>query len=150
MANRRSVQPTISSFLSTVQQLLFRAKIDALICALFASANFHPGARVKTLRGSMSGRILRVLSDGRVVWQTDSGAELTALPEALLKEKKNSSQPMSIGSNVLIQFCGKENQGMRNDPTHVGCILTLLQTERRPVVGLTVNEASNGRNKSAA
>ncbi|MEO7300383.1 MAG: hypothetical protein ABI042_17595 [Verrucomicrobiota bacterium] len=44
---------------------------------------------MKTLRGSMSGKILRVLFDGRVVWQTDSGAELTALPEALLKEKKN-------------------------------------------------------------
>ena len=36
----------------------------------------------------MSGKILRVLSDWRVVSQTDSGAELTALPEALLKEKK--------------------------------------------------------------
>jgi hypothetical protein len=43
---------------------------------------------VKTFRGSMRRKILRVLSDGRVVWQTDSGAELTALPEALIKETK--------------------------------------------------------------
>jgi len=55
---------------------------------LCASADFKSGDRVKTLRGSMHGKILRVLSDGRVVWQTDSGAELTALPESLLKEKK--------------------------------------------------------------
>ena len=52
-----------------------------------ASAAFQPGDRVKTLRGSMSGTILRIWPDGRVAWLSDSGAELMALPEALLKEK---------------------------------------------------------------
>lgn len=55
---------------------------------LCASADFQPGDRVKTLRGSMSGTILRLMPDGRVVWRADSDAELMALPEALLKEKK--------------------------------------------------------------
>ena len=55
---------------------------------LSASADFKPGDRVKTLRGSMGGTILRVLPDGRVVWRADSGAELTGLPESLIREKK--------------------------------------------------------------
>ena len=41
----------------------------------------------KDLRGSMTGTIVSLQLDGRVVWQTDSGAELIALPEALLREK---------------------------------------------------------------
>jgi hypothetical protein len=59
-----------------------------IVDGLCAAADLKPGDRVKTLRGSMRGKILRVLSDGRVVWQTDSGAELTELPEALIKETK--------------------------------------------------------------
>ena len=43
--------------------------------------------RVKALRGSMSGTIVRLLPDGRVVWHADSGAELIALPESLIREK---------------------------------------------------------------
>lgn len=58
------------------------------LASLTEPCDFKPGDRVKTFRGSMRGKILRVLSDGRVVWQTDSGAELTALPEALIKETK--------------------------------------------------------------
>jgi hypothetical protein len=41
---------------------------------------------VRTLKGSMRGTIVSLLPDGRVVWRTDSGAELIALPEALLVE----------------------------------------------------------------
>ena len=63
--------------------------LESGLTVLAELADFKPGDRVQTLRGSMSGKILRVLPDGRVIWQTDSGAELTALPEALLKEKKS-------------------------------------------------------------
>ena len=56
--------------------------------SLSETADWQPGDRVKTLRGSMSGTILRGLPDGRVVWRADSGAELTALPESLIREKK--------------------------------------------------------------
>ena len=52
------------------------------------AAEFQPGDRVKTLKGSTKAKVLRVLKDGRVALKTDSGAELTALPESLLKLDK--------------------------------------------------------------
>jgi hypothetical protein len=58
-----------------------------IVEGLCESADFHPGDRVRTFRGSMRGTILRLEPDGRVVWRTDAGAELIALPEALLREK---------------------------------------------------------------
>ncbi len=56
-----------------------------IVGELCAAAELQPGDRVKTLRGSMSGTIVSVLPDGRVVWRTDSGTELTALPESLVR-----------------------------------------------------------------
>jgi hypothetical protein len=53
--------------------------------ALCVVTRLRPGDRVKTLRGSTQGIVLRVLEDGRVVWKpAGSEAELTALPESLL------------------------------------------------------------------
>ena len=57
-----------------------------IVDELSAAADFAPGDRVKTLRGSMRGTIVRRLPDGRVVWRSDSGPELTALPESLMRE----------------------------------------------------------------
>ncbi len=57
-----------------------------IVNELCESAEWKPGDRVKTLRGSMRGRIVRVLDDGRVVWRADSGSELTTLPESLVRE----------------------------------------------------------------
>ena len=58
-----------------------------IIESLCQSANFQPGDRVKTLRGSLHGVIVRVLADGKVVWLPDGAEnELTALPESLLPE----------------------------------------------------------------
>ena len=49
-------------------------------------ADLKPGDRVKTLRGSTRGAIVRVLEDGRVVWRPEGlVSELTALPESLLR-----------------------------------------------------------------
>jgi hypothetical protein len=59
-----------------------------LVHGLCESADFKPGDRVRTLRGSMTGTIVKLQPDGRVIWRTDSGAELIALPEALLREKQ--------------------------------------------------------------
>ena len=59
-----------------------------IVSELSEAADFLPGDRVKTFRGSMSGTILHALPDGRVVWRTDSGAELTGLPESLVREKQ--------------------------------------------------------------
>ncbi len=56
-----------------------------IVNELSEAADLQPGDRVKTLRGSMSGTIERVLPDGRVAWRADSGAELIALPESLVR-----------------------------------------------------------------
>ncbi|HEV2329103.1 MAG TPA: hypothetical protein VGY56_09985 [Verrucomicrobiae bacterium] len=39
-----------------------------IVDSLSATADGKPGDRVKTLRGSLHGKILRVLEDGRIVW----------------------------------------------------------------------------------
>ena len=59
-----------------------------ILDALCETAGFAVGDRVRTLRGSATGIILRIQPDGRVVWRpTDSCSELIALPESLLREK---------------------------------------------------------------
>jgi hypothetical protein len=62
--------------------------MSRVINELSEAFDFQSGDEVQTLRGSMSGKIVRVLDDGRVVWRADSGAELTALPESLIRRKK--------------------------------------------------------------
>jgi hypothetical protein len=68
--------------------VLDRESMAQIVNELSEAADFQPGDRAKTLRGSMHGTIVRVLPDGRVVWRADSGAELTALPESLIREQK--------------------------------------------------------------
>jgi hypothetical protein len=68
--------------------VLDRQSMIGLVEGLCKAAEFKPGDRVKTLRGSTSGVILKMLGDGRLVWQPDgTKSEVTALPESLLKEK---------------------------------------------------------------
>jgi hypothetical protein len=71
-----------------VAGVLDRQPLESGLLSLAELAEYQPGDRVKTLRGSMSGTIVRVLPDGRVIWRADSGAELTALPESLIREQK--------------------------------------------------------------
>ncbi|MCX6917428.1 MAG: hypothetical protein NT167_31075 [Verrucomicrobia bacterium] len=82
---RREVMSAVAHHIAGV---LDHESMAQIVNELSEAADFGPGDRVKTLRGSMSGTIVRVLSDGRVVWRADSGAELTALPESLLREQK--------------------------------------------------------------
>jgi len=57
--------------------------------SLCEQPGFQPGARVRTLKGSTHGVVVRLLKDGRVAWRPDgSQAELLALPESLLLEEK--------------------------------------------------------------
>ncbi|GDY23221.1 hypothetical protein LBMAG56_45680 [Verrucomicrobiota bacterium] len=50
-------------------------------------AEFKPGARVKTFRGSARGVVVRIAADGRVVWKADgSDSELMASAASLLPE----------------------------------------------------------------
>jgi len=49
-------------------------------------ADFKPGDREKTFRGSAYGVIVRLLPDGRIAWRPDgSELELLALPESLFR-----------------------------------------------------------------
>lgn len=51
--------------------VLDREIMMSLVGALLEPPNFKAGDRVKTFRGSLRGTIVRVLSDGRVVWRSD-------------------------------------------------------------------------------
>jgi len=60
-----------------------------IVESLSETADWKPGDRVKTLRGSLHGKILRILDDGKIVWQPNgTTSELTALPESLCMDKK--------------------------------------------------------------
>ena len=82
---RREVASAIAHYIAGV---LDRDAMVSIVESLCQSAELKKGDRVKTLRGSTRGRVLRVMDDGRVVWHPDgSNSELMALPESLLKEK---------------------------------------------------------------
>ncbi len=81
---RKEASSAIAHFITGV---LDQELMESAIETLCQSANFKPGDRVKTLRGSLHGKILRILEDGRVVWQPDGvNNELTGLPEGLFPE----------------------------------------------------------------
>jgi hypothetical protein len=63
------------------------------VCALADSAEFQPGDRVRTLKGSLRGVVKEILPDGRVSWLPDGNeTRLMALPESLLREKKGAKR----------------------------------------------------------
>ena len=72
-----------------VAGVLDREPMVSGIDSLLESTNFKPGDRVKTLKGSLRGVVRKVLPDGRIVWRPDDHeADLTALPESLLRQKR--------------------------------------------------------------
>jgi hypothetical protein len=81
------VREIISAIAHFVAGVLDHESMAQMVENLCEAADFHPGDRVATLRGSMSGTILKILPDGRLLWRADSGPELTALPESLICEK---------------------------------------------------------------
>jgi hypothetical protein len=75
-----------------VAGVLDRAPVTQGIVALADIANFKPGDRVKTLKNSLHGVVRQILPDGRIAWQPDDNdAELIALPESLLRQKRRNS-----------------------------------------------------------
>ncbi|MDA1278163.1 MAG: hypothetical protein O2960_29555, partial [Verrucomicrobia bacterium] len=59
--------------------VLDREAMCEIVESLGESADFKPGDRVKTLRGSTRGVIVSVLADGRITWRPDGGqSELIA------------------------------------------------------------------------
>lgn len=81
---RKEASSAVAHFITGVlDEELMIAAIDALA----ETADWKPGDRVRTLRGALHGKILRVLEDRKIVWQPDdTDNELTALPENLSRD----------------------------------------------------------------
>src|SRR5689334_11641970 len=80
---KREVGSAVAHYIAGV---LDREAMVEIVESLCESADLKPGERVKTLRGSTPGTIVRVLPDGRIAWRPDgSDAELLALPESLIR-----------------------------------------------------------------
>jgi hypothetical protein len=80
---RKEVSSAAAHFITGV---LDRDSMVNIVEGLCEAAELKPGDRVKTLRGSTSGVIVKILGDGRIVWRPDgTKSELTALPESLLR-----------------------------------------------------------------
>ena len=70
-----------------VAGVLDREAMVAIVDELCRSASLGVGDRVKTMRGSLRGVIVRVRDDGRVAVRPDGGtSELLSLPESLLPD----------------------------------------------------------------
>ncbi len=70
--------------------VLDREAMVEIVESLCTTAELKPGDRVKTLRGSLHGVILRTRKDGSLVWQPNgSKSELISLPESLVRESKS-------------------------------------------------------------
>jgi hypothetical protein len=84
-SRRREVTSAVAHYIAGV---LDRESMVEIIGSLCETADWKAGDRVKTLRGSLRGVIVRILEDGRVCWRPDNGrSELVALPESLVREQ---------------------------------------------------------------
>ena len=82
-SRKREISSVIGHYIAGV---LDRENMVEIVESLCESAEFKPGDRVKTLRGSTKGVVVKILDDGRIVWRPDANkSELTALPESLLR-----------------------------------------------------------------
>jgi hypothetical protein len=81
---RREVMSAVAHYIAGV--LPWEAMVE-IVESLSETTDWKPGDRVKTLRGSLHGAIVRFLEDGRVVWKPDgTDNELMSLPESLCAE----------------------------------------------------------------
>ena len=81
---KKEVASVIAHYIAGV---LDRDLMVEMVGSLTQSTGFAPGDRVKTMRGSLRGIIVRVLEDGRVAVRPDGGtSELLSLPESLLPD----------------------------------------------------------------
>jgi hypothetical protein len=86
---RKEVASVAAHFITGV---LDQESMIGLIGSLCATPKFKIGDRVKTMRGSTSGTVVKILDDGRIVWQPNSRkSELIALPENLVRADRDGS-----------------------------------------------------------
>jgi hypothetical protein len=91
---RREVGSAVAHYIAGV---LDRESMVEMIETLSRSSELKPGDRVKTLRGTTHGVLVRCLPDGRVVWRpTGSDSELIALPESLVKKTDVKPAPTKV------------------------------------------------------
>ena len=77
----------MSAIAHYIAGVLDHESMVGIVESLCQTANLKPDDRVKTLRGTTRGVVLRFLDDGRVVWKPDgSGSELMGLPEGLVPD----------------------------------------------------------------
>jgi hypothetical protein len=82
---RKEVSSAVAHFITGV---LDQDSMTAIISSCTRAAQFGAGDRVRTLRGTLRGVIVRVLDDGRLAWRPDGhAADLIALPESLVQEE---------------------------------------------------------------
>ncbi len=82
-SRRREVISAVAHYIAGV--LPWETMVE-IVESLSETADWKAGDRVRTLRGSLRGTIVRMLKDGRVVWNPDGAkSELTALPESLTR-----------------------------------------------------------------
>ena len=82
---QKEVASAVAHYIAGV---LDRNSMVAIVEELCRSASMEVGDRVKTLRGSLRGVIVRVLEDGRLAIRPDgSSSELIALPETLSRDE---------------------------------------------------------------
>ena len=80
---KREVSSIIGHYIAGV---LDRSSMVNYVDSLCATAEFKPGDRVKSMRGSSSGVVVEILADSRVVWRVDgTKSELIASSESLLR-----------------------------------------------------------------
>ena len=85
---KREIGSAVAHYIAGV---LDRQSMVEIVESLSESAELQPGDRVKTLRGSVRGVILKILPDGRVVWRPEGReTELIGLPESLLRVRSNA------------------------------------------------------------
>jgi hypothetical protein len=82
-ARRRAVISAIAHYVAGV---LDREAMIEIVDSMWCSAQFQPGDRVKTLKGTLRGVVTAVLDDGRLKWRAETGSELIALPETLQRD----------------------------------------------------------------
>jgi len=86
---RKEVASAAAHFITGV---LDQESMVRLIESLCEAPRFKIGDHVKTMRGSTSGTVVKILDDGRIVWQPDSRkSELIAVPENLVREDRDGS-----------------------------------------------------------
>ena len=81
VGRKREAASAVAHFIAGVLDL---ETMTAIVESLSRSANFQPGDKVKTLKGSLHGVIVEILDDGRAKWRAETGSLFIGLPESLV------------------------------------------------------------------